>query len=96
VGDAPLTDAKTFLTDIKSNTNDFYIIHYSSEHLFDATIGGLTPRITSVCIFHFGTGQTQSFAVHLAADNLNIPRSQVQNNYDQIEALSTSLIAIRC
>lgn len=81
-----MTDTRTFLADVKSSPNDFYIIHYSSEHLFDTDIGGMTPRITSVCILHMGTGQTQSFAVHIAADNLNVPRDQVQSNYDSIEA----------
>jgi hypothetical protein len=45
----------------------------------------MTPRITSICVFHFGTGQTQSFAVHLAADNLGIAPNQVQASYNQIE-----------
>lgn len=80
-----MTDTRTFLKDVQSTPNDFYVIHYSSEHLFDTDIGGMTPRITSMCILHIGTGQTQSFAVHIAADNLNIPRNQVQNFYDQIE-----------
>ena len=80
-----MVDARTFLKEIKKQPERFYIIHYSSEHLFDENIKGGTPRITSVVISHYSTGQLQSFAIHTAADSLGIPRANVAAQYDAVE-----------
>jgi hypothetical protein len=78
-------DANTFLKEIKRHPDNFYIIHYSSENLFDESTEGMTPRITSVVASHYATGQLQSFAIHTSADVLNIPRADVAAQYDAIE-----------
>jgi hypothetical protein len=78
-------DANSFLKEIKKHPDHFYIIHYSSENLFDETTEGMTPRITSVVASHYATGQLQSFAIHTAADVLNIPRPNVAAQYDAVE-----------
>lgn len=80
-----MVDARTFLKDIKAHPDRFYVIHYSSEHLFDEAIQGVTPRITSVVILHYSTGQIQSFAIHTAADALGISRENIAAQYDAIE-----------
>jgi hypothetical protein len=80
-----MVDTRTFLKEIKKHPERFYVIHYSSEHLFDENIQGGTPRITSVVISHFSTGQLQSFAIHTAADTLGIPRANVAAQYDAVE-----------
>jgi hypothetical protein len=80
-----MVDARSFLKEIKQHPDRFYIIHYSSEHLFDENIAGGTPRITSVVVSHFSTGQLQSFAIHTAADTLGIPRANIAAQYDAIE-----------
>jgi hypothetical protein len=78
-------NANSFIKEIKKHPDRFYIIHYSSENLFDRTIQGITPRITSVVICHYATGQLQSFAIHTAADILGISRQDVPAQYDVIE-----------
>jgi len=80
-----MTDASAFLKDIKKSPDHYYIIHYSSEHLFDETISGSSPRITSIVVNHYSTGQIQSFAIHTVADLLGIPKAQVAAQYDLIE-----------
>ena len=81
-----MPDASAFIAEIKAHPDRFYIIHYSSEHLFDQTIEGITPRINSVVVCQYSTGQLQSFAIHIAADVLGrhlapgIGRSQIFAN----------------
>lgn len=78
-------DANSFIKEIKKRPDEFYIIHYSSENLFDQSTQGMTPRITSVVASHYTSGQLQSFAIHTAADTLNIPRQNVAAHYDVVE-----------
>jgi hypothetical protein len=80
-----MINANQFLKSIKGHPESYYIIHYSSEHLFDQTIQGITPRITSIVIQHYATGQLQSFAIHTAADLLGIARADIAQQYDQVE-----------
>jgi hypothetical protein len=53
--------------------------------LFDENLEGNSPRITSIVVMHYPTGQTQSFAFHLSADLLNIRKEDVDNHLDDIE-----------
>jgi hypothetical protein len=78
-------DAKNFFKSIKNHPERFYIIHYSSQSLYDAGLDALSPRITSIVIMHYETRQTVSFALHAVAEELGIAREDVPNNYDDIE-----------
>jgi len=80
-----LVDEKSFFKEIKKHADRFYLIHYSSERLFDEAEGALSPRITSIVVMHYQSGQIQSFALHAVAETLNIPREQVSDRYDDIE-----------
>lgn len=80
-----MVDARSFFKAIRSNPARYFLIHYSSEMLFDDNLEGHSPRITSIVIMHYQTGQTQSFAYHLSADLLNIPKDQVEAHLDEIE-----------
>jgi hypothetical protein len=81
-----MVDAKSFFKSVKKNPDQYFIIHYSSEMLFDENLEGLSPRVTSIVVMHYATGQMQSFAFHLSADLLNIAKDQVDANLDKIEA----------
>jgi hypothetical protein len=59
-----VVSAAKFFDDVRENPDRFYIIHYSSQSLFDAEVGALSPRITSIVVRHFTSGQTVSFATH--------------------------------
>jgi hypothetical protein len=77
--------AKSFFRAIRKNPAQYFIIHYSSEMLFDENLEGHSPRITSIVVMHYPTAQTQSFAFHLSADLLNIKKDQLDANLDEIE-----------
>ena len=76
---------KNFFTEVGRHADRIYIIHYSSQSLFDAEANGLSPRITSIVVRHYQTGQTVSFATHTVAEYPEIPRDQVEVRYDDIE-----------
>ena len=80
-----MVDEHTFFKTIKKHPDRFYLIHYSSERLFDEATGGLSPRITSIVVMHYQTGQIQSYALHAVAETLDIPREAVPERYDDIE-----------
>lgn len=80
-----MASPETFFKDIARHPDRFYIIHYSSQSLFDGDDAALSPRITSVVVRHYPTGQTVSFATHIAAEFLGIPRDQIEQRYDDIE-----------
>lgn len=78
-----------FWADVEKHPDRFYIIHYSSQSLFDAeAIAGavaLSPRITSVVVRHYESGQTVSFATHTVAEYLGVPWDEIEARYDEIE-----------
>jgi hypothetical protein len=80
-----VVDEQSFFKEIGKHPDRFYLIHYSSERLFDESVGALSPRITSIVVMHYQTRQIQSFALHAVAETLNIPREQVPERYDAIE-----------
>lgn len=81
-------EANTFLKKVKAHPERFYIIHYSSQSLYDDGVAGdgLSPRITSIAVMHLSTRQTVTFAIHAVAEELKIPREEVENRYDEIES----------
>lgn len=84
-----MADARAFLKLVKKHPERFYIIHYSSQSLYDEGIdrNGLSPRITSVVVMQLATRQTVSFALHAVAEDRSIPRDQVESRYDEIERI---------
>ena len=58
-----MASAETFFKDIKRNPERYYIVHYSSETLFEPDGNkAMSPRITSIVVRHNQSGQTLSFA----------------------------------
>jgi hypothetical protein len=80
-----VASAKKFFVDIKLASNRFFIIHYSSQSLFDAEAGALSPRITSIAVRDYISGQTVSYSMHITAEYLRIPADEVERRYDEIE-----------
>jgi hypothetical protein len=60
--------SRRFFDSVVKNPSQFFIIHYSSQSLYDPHSGGMLPRITSIAVLYFGTGQATSFSVHAQAD----------------------------
>lgn len=76
--------AQRILADIISNSDQYYVIHYSCESFYDIT-DGRTPRITSIAIRNFQTAQTDSFSIHKVAEKNRTSISEIENNYDVLE-----------
>ena len=77
--------AAKFFDGVKKHPDRYYIIHYSSQSLFDAEAGALSPRITSIVVRHYLTGQTVSFSTHTVAEHLGVSREDIESRYDDIE-----------
>lgn len=82
-----MSEASEFFKNVKKHADRFYIIHYSSQSLYDEGIGPdlLSPRITSIAVMHLSSRQTVTFAVHAVAEELKIPKDEVETRYDEIE-----------
>jgi hypothetical protein len=79
-----INDSETFIKDIKKHPENFYIVHYSCQSLYDDN-QELSPRITSIAITHYATEQTMSFSTHAIAEELHIPRETVKERFDEVE-----------
>ena len=77
-------DSSQFIREVKRHPENFYIIHYSCQSLNDEN-EALSPRITSIAITHYATEQTVSFSTHSIAEELHIPRDEVQQRFDEVE-----------
>lgn len=80
-----MINSRNFFKYIRENPELFYIIHYSSQSLFDAGANTLSPRITSIVVMHYGSRQIVSFALHAVAESLQIPKDRIEDRYDEIE-----------
>jgi hypothetical protein len=79
-----INSSRDFIKELKAHPENFYIIHYSCQSLYDDN-ASLSPRITSIAITHFSTEQTVSFSTHSIAEELHIARDQVINRFDDVE-----------
>jgi hypothetical protein len=80
-----VANANKFFRDIRNHSDRFYIIHYSSQSLYDAEAGAHSPRITSIVVRHYASGQTVSFSTHTTAEYLHIPPDELEAKYDDVE-----------
>jgi hypothetical protein len=61
-----------------------WVIHYSCESFYDRP-EGRSPRITSIAVRKFDTGQTLSFSIHQIAERRQIAFDEIANHYDELE-----------
>ncbi len=80
-----MVSATNFFESVKKHPDRFYIVHYSSQSLFDGDAGAYAPRITSVVVRHYQSGQTVSFSMHTVAEYLKVPWEDIEDRYDDIE-----------
>lgn len=76
--------SRDFLRGIRRSPENFYVIHYSCQSLYDDN-EALSPRITSIAVTHYATEQTVSFSTHSIAEELHIARDDVQRRFDEVE-----------
>ncbi|EMW3574791.1 hypothetical protein ACVSUJ_21095 [Yersinia enterocolitica] len=77
-------DSRQFIKSVKLKPENFYIIHYSCQNLNDEN-EALSPRITSIAINHYTTGQSVSYSTHSISEELRIPRNDVLQRFDEVE-----------
>ena len=76
--------AKKCFKKISENPQNYLIIHYSCESFYDIH-DGHTPRITSIAVYHYASGQTESFSIHKTAEKLKINLKEIEKHYDELE-----------
>lgn len=63
-----------------------FVIHYSCESFY-ALKEGQTPRITSIAVRGYKSGQTQSFSIHKVAELKQISPDKIEENYNDLEKI---------
>jgi len=69
---------------IDANPQNHLIIHYSCESFYGLN-DGHSPRITSIAVYDFSTGQTDSFSIHKMAERQHVAMSDIEGRYDDLE-----------
>lgn len=76
--------AREALEKIKRHHSRCLIIHYACQSLYDDR-DGLSPSISNIVVKNFDNDQTVSFAAHLVAERLHIPKGEIIKRFDDIE-----------
>lgn len=74
----------TLINELSNKEDLVLIIHYSCERFYDSQ-NGKSPRITSIAVRNFSSGQTASFSIHKVAELKSVPFSEIDKNYDILE-----------
>lgn len=69
---------------MSSNSDQVYVIHYSNEGFTDT---GGSPRISSIAVRHYPSGQTVSFSIHMFAERHGISLDDIKSNYECLEKM---------
>jgi hypothetical protein len=72
------------LSVLKDTPNNILVIHYSCESFYDRP-NGASPRITSIAVRNWGTGQTYSFSIHQHAEKDHKSIADIESEYDSFE-----------
>ncbi|MCM3325013.1 hypothetical protein [Cytobacillus kochii] len=76
-------DALKELNELVERDSNLLIIHYSCESFYNIK-DGRTPRITSIAVRYFNTGQTISFSIHKVAEKQG-KLDSVEDHYNELE-----------
>ncbi len=60
------------------------MINYSCESFYDRS-EGQTPRVTSIAVRNYASGQTESFSIHKVAELNRVEFAEIDKNYDVLE-----------
>jgi len=71
------------IQNLVNNAANLLIIHYSCESFYHIK-DGRTPRITSIAVRYFHTGQTETFSIHKVAEKKGF-LAEVEARYDELE-----------
>ena len=77
--------AREALAKVRRHPDRCLIIHYACQSLYDDR-EGLSPSVSNIVVKNFANDQTVSFAAHLIAEKLHIPKVDISQRFDEIEA----------
>lgn len=72
------------IEDIEKKCDSALVIHYSCESFYDIK-DGHTPRVTSIAIRNYSTGQTSSFSISKCAEQQGATVDEIDGRYDEFE-----------
>jgi len=72
------------LDEISGSEEHVLIIHYSCESFYDRP-EGQTPRVTSIAVRNYSSGQTASFSIHKVAELKGVAFDDIDSQYDSLE-----------
>jgi hypothetical protein len=75
--------AKAELDKLFESPDNVVVIHYSCESFYDRE-SSQSPRVTSIAVRNLGSGQTQSFSIHLVAEQRKL-LDGIEEHYDELE-----------
>ena len=76
--------AKQTFNDIDKNPENFLIILYSCESFYEIT-DDYTPRITSIAVCYYFSGQAEAFLIHKTAEKEHIKIESIESKFDDLE-----------
>lgn len=76
--------AREALEKIKRHRNRCLLVHYACQSLYDDR-ENLSPSVSNIVVKSFDNDQTVSFAAHLVAERLHIPKEEMVQRFDEIE-----------
>ncbi len=77
-------EAFQILNEFKESPKQALIIHYSCESFYERP-NGSSPRITSIAVRNWGSGQTYSFSIHQQAERQQKSIEDLETEYDVFE-----------
>ena len=78
------SDAQKQLAILFADPKRILLIHYACED-FANRPDGTSARVTSIAVRHLDSALTHSFSVHLSAERLRVPYSEIKTRYDELE-----------
>ncbi len=72
------------IEEIEKKRDAILVIHYSCESFYDIK-DGHTPRVTSIAIRNYSTGQTASFSINKSAEQQGATVEEIDGRYDEFE-----------
>ncbi|EKI0759596.1 hypothetical protein PB688_003552 [Vibrio cholerae] len=76
--------ARKKLNELAKDEEHVLVIHYSCESFYDRP-EGQTPRVTSIAVRNYASGQTASFSIHKVAELNRVEFAEIDKNYDVLE-----------
>lgn len=77
-------EAQEDLARLLKDRHAVMVVHYSCEDFYDRP-DGASPRITSIAVRRFATGQTTSFSIHQMAERKTVSSQCIDEHYDELE-----------